>query len=115
MHDTRALVHAVAGADQRLLVLVHEFGPAFGHDDDMEIGFMAVPAGALFRRIVGTHQLGDDLAGGGFGNAEVAVNEKVAQSVHAELRVVGFDMGELGDGSIEHGEAPCRVTSLNQA
>ena len=68
-----------------------------------------------FSGTVGTHQLGEDLAGGGFGDAEIAVDEKIAQSVHAELRVIGFDMGELGDGSIEHSEAPCRVTSLNQA
>jgi len=68
-----------------------------------------------FSGTVGTHQLGEDLAGGGFGDAEIAVNEKVAHSVHAELRVIGFDVGKLGDGSIEHGEASCRVTSLNRA
>jgi hypothetical protein len=76
----------------------------------MEIGFMAVPAGALFRRIVGADELGDDLAGGRFGDAEVTVNEKITQSVDAELRISGFDMGKLGSGSIEHGGAPGQVT-----
>src|SRR5450830_1060822 len=45
MHDAGALVYAVAGFHQRHLILIHEAGPAFEHDDDVKVGFMPVPAG----------------------------------------------------------------------
>ncbi len=92
MHDARALVHAVAGADQGFLVLIHEFGPALGHDDDMELRLMTVPAGAFFGRFIGPDYLSDDLAGCGVGDAEVAVNEEIPQPIRAEFGISGFDM-----------------------
>src|SRR5712671_1232681 len=45
--NARPLMHDVAGLYQRRLVLVHEARPALGHDDDLEIAFMFVPAGAF--------------------------------------------------------------------
>ena len=57
VHDARPLVHAVAGRDQRLLVAVHEARPALEHDDDVEVRLMAVPSGALFRCVIGPHEL----------------------------------------------------------
>src|ERR1700689_80521 len=46
VHDPRPLMHDIAGLHQRRLVLVHETRPALGHDDDLEIAFVRMPAGA---------------------------------------------------------------------
>ena len=75
-------MHDVAGLHQGRLVLVHEARPALGHDHDLEIAFVLVPAGALFRRQVGVglDQMADHLAAGGVGDAEIAIQEEVAQT-----------------------------------
>ena len=88
------LVHAVAGRDERLLVFVHEAGPALEHQDDVEVGSVAVPAGALFRCHVGLDELGEDPAAGRLLDAEVLVEEEVAQPVAAPRRVFGLDVGK---------------------
>jgi hypothetical protein len=103
--DARALVHAVAGLDKRLLVAVHELRPALGHQHDLEFGLMPVPAGALFRCHVGFDKVRDDLALGGRGDAEVAIQEEVAQAVAAPGRVPRLDVREPGGSLIRH-EAP---------
>jgi len=48
VHDPRTLMDDVAGLHQGRLVFIHESGPALGHDDDLEIAFVLMPAGALF-------------------------------------------------------------------
>jgi hypothetical protein len=50
----------------------------------MEVCAMAVPAGALLGCILGAHQLGDHLAIGRVGDAQIAVFEEVAQSIRPE-------------------------------
>ena len=92
VHDARALMNAVAGRDQRLLVLVHEARPALQHDHDMEIGTMAVPAGAFFGCIVGIDQLREHLAGGRVGDSQIAIQEEIAESFPFEISVSGFDI-----------------------
>jgi hypothetical protein len=62
----------------------------------VELGFMAVPAGAFFGRHVGPDDLGDHLAAGCIGDAEVAVDEEVPQAVGAEARVFRLDVREQG-------------------
>ena len=41
---------------------------------------MAMPAGAVGRRLVGLHEMRNDLAAGGVGDAEIAIEEKIAQA-----------------------------------
>jgi hypothetical protein len=67
---------------------------------------MPVPSRAFFWCHIGFNQVGDDFAVRGFGNAQVAVEEKVTQSIGFEMRVAGFDVREQGVGSIKHGALP---------
>ena len=112
MRDAGLLVHAVPGGDEMLLVAIHEAGPAFGHNDDVKVSDMLVPAGAMLRRArrVGLDQLGDDPPAGGVFDAEVAVEEEIAQPVCPPGGVARLVVGEqIGDGLIEHHVAPWRV------
>jgi hypothetical protein len=63
---------------------LEKFGPALDHDDDLEICLMAVPARAFFWCLIGFDQMRNDLAMGGLGNAQIAVQKEVAQSVTLE-------------------------------
>src|SRR5437763_146752 len=82
-------MYDVAGLHQRRLVLVHEARPALHHDHDLEFAVMAVPAGAVLRRTIaiGLDEMADHLAAGRIGNAEVAIQEEVAQT---SARVAGI-------------------------
>src|SRR5580704_11908908 len=46
VNDARSLVDTVPSGDKRHLVLIHEFGPALHHNDDLKIGDVLVPSGA---------------------------------------------------------------------
>src|ERR1700744_4095188 len=84
--DARPLMDDITGLYQCRLVLVHEPRPALGHDDDLEIAIMAMPAGTVFPRPfrIGLDQMADHLTASGAGDAEVAVQEKFAQSPSRE-------------------------------
>lgn len=74
------LVNAIARGDEHFLIAIHEPGPAFGHEYNVEIGHMPVPAraAALGREIgVGFYKLGDDAPARSLHHAEVAVQEKL--------------------------------------
>ena len=104
MRDAGPLMHAVAGGHQMLLVFVHELRPAFCHENDVELGLVAMPAGAFFRRLTGLHQLRDDSSAGGAGDAKVAVEEEVAQAVAAPGRLARLHVREFTDKRLfEHG------------
>ena len=96
MHHAGALVHHVAGFDQRDLVLVHELGPALHHDHDLKIADVIVPAGAIGGRQVRLDQMSDDLAVGGACDAKVAIEKEIAQAAALILGVARFDMAEEG-------------------
>ena len=68
---------------------------------------MTVPAGAVFRRHVGVglDQMADHLTAGGVGNAEIAIQEEVAQAASLELGIAGLVMRKCVDDSvlIHHG------------
>ena len=73
---------------------------------------MIVPAGAVVRRRVGLDQMGDHLAVGGAGDAEVAIEEKIAQAAGKKLRVFWLYMRELYSGANAHGELPMLRCSI---
>ena len=60
---------------------------------------MAVPAGAFLGRQIriGLDQMADHLPAGGVGNAEVAIQEEVAQTSALEFGIAGFDVREFAD------------------
>lgn len=98
MHHAGALVHHIAGFYQRDLVFIHELGPALGHDHDLEVADVIVPAGAVFRRKVGLDQMGDDLAVGGARDAKIAIQEEIAQPARLEFGIARLHMAEKGAG-----------------
>jgi hypothetical protein len=102
MRDAGPLVDDVAGLHQGRLVLIHEACPAFCHDDDLEFAFVLVPAGAfLWRQVgVGLDQMADHLPTGGIRNAEIAIQEEVAQTPAPEFGIAGFDVREFADDSL---------------
>jgi hypothetical protein len=106
MHDSRPLVHAIAGRNERLLRAVHEARPAFEHDDDMKFRLMSVPSGALFRCNIGFYELREDLAPGRFRDAEIAIRKEVTQTFRFEFSVRRLHVRELGDRAFEHAGAP---------
>ena len=63
---------------------------------------MAVPAGAVFRRHlgIGLDQMTDHLAAGRSRDAEIAVQEEVAQASAGEFGIARFDMAEEGAGRL---------------
>ena len=86
------------------LVLAHELGPTFEHQYDVEVGLVAMPAGAFFRRFVGFHQLRDDPPASGVGDAQVTVKKEVAQTIAPPDCVAWFHVGEFTDKRLfEHG------------
>ena len=93
----------IARLDQLLFVLVHEFGPAFGHNHDLKIRLMFVPAGSRFWCPVRLHKVRDDLDIGRLGDAQITLQEKVAQSARHKLRVGRLDVRKTGFGAFEHG------------
>lgn len=102
MANAGTLVHHVARFHQGFLVFVHEACPAPGHDHDLEICFMSVPARACFWCHIGPDQVRDDLAMGGLGNAKVTVQEKITQTARCKRGVGWFHVRKLGDGEIRH-------------
>ena len=96
-------MHHVAGFDQGLLVFVHEAGPAFDHDHDLEIRLMPVPSGARFWCHIGLDQVRNHFSVRGFSDTQVAVQKKVPQSAWHKLRVGGLYVGKLGGSAVEHG------------
>ncbi len=64
---------------------------------------MTVPAGARFWCHVCLHKVRDHLAVRGLGNAQVAVEEKVAQAARHKFGITRFDMRELGGCAVQHG------------
>jgi hypothetical protein len=54
MCDARRHVDEVAGLDEGWLALVHKASPTTHHVDHMEAKFVAMPAGAVFGRLVGS-------------------------------------------------------------
>lgn len=56
VHDAGPLMHHVAGLHQRRL-LVYELCSPLGHDDDLEVAIVPIPADALRRLHVGLHQM----------------------------------------------------------
>jgi hypothetical protein len=96
MHDAGPLMHAVASLDEGFLVLVHEPRPALGHQHDLEVGDMPMPAGAVLRRIFGANEMSDHLAVGRVGDAKIAILEEAAQARAVEMGVALLDMGEAG-------------------
>ena len=61
-----------------------------------------MPAGALLGRQVGVRldQMADHLPAGGVGNAEIAIQEEVAQTSALEFGIAGFDVREFADDSL---------------
>src|ERR1700712_1379483 len=103
MGNSWPLMHTIAGRDQVLLILIHELGPALQHDDDMEVGDMAMPSGTLLGRLLRPSQLGDDATAGCLCDPEVAIFEKGPQPVADPGRVTGFDVGEcIYNWLVEH-------------
>jgi hypothetical protein len=47
--------------------------------------------------------MGDHLAVGGGGNAQIAIEKKVAQAAGLELRIAGLVVGELQSAADTHG------------
>lgn len=106
MRDPRPLVHAGASGHEVFLVLIHEFGPAFEHQNDVEFGLMLAPSGAVFRVLIRFRQLRDDPSAGGGGDAEVAIHKGIAQTVASPWCVARFHMGEfIGPRFFQHGQA----------
>ena len=64
---------------------------------------MAVPTRACFWCHISFNKVRDDFAVGGVGDAQVAVEEKVAQSAAFPFDVFGFEMGKLCRGAVQHG------------
>jgi len=60
----------------------------------MELRLVPVPARALLRCLVGLDELGDDLPAGGRLDAEVLVEEEIAQAAAAPRRISGLDVGK---------------------
>ena len=81
---------------------VHEPGPTLEHDDDLKVRLVSVPSGALFWCHVGFDQVCNHFSVRGVGNAQVAVEEKVAQSFGFERGVAGFDVRKQCGVSIKH-------------
>jgi len=61
-----------------------------------------VPAGAFLRRQVGVglDQVADHLPAGGIGDAEVAIQEEVAQTPAPEFGIAWFDVREFADNGV---------------
>src|SRR5438270_684638 len=87
-------MHDIARLHQSDLVLIHELGPAFHHDHDLEVADMIVPAGAVGGRHVGPYQMGDDLSLGGARDAEIAIKKKIAQAAGSIISVARLGMAE---------------------
>src|SRR5258706_9199392 len=111
MHQTRTLMDAISGGNQRDLVLVHKTRPALHHDDDLKLGDMVMPALAILRRKMGLYQMGDDFAVGRFGYSEVAIEKEIPQAAGEIYRIVGFDLRKQRPGFFVHGaQFMCQFT-----
>jgi len=68
---------------------------------------MFVPTGAVFRRHlrIGLDQMADYLAAGRVRDAEIAIQEEVAQAASGEFGIIRFDVGKFVDDRalIHHG------------
>src|SRR5258705_8811413 len=102
MHDTGALMNAVASRDQRFLVLVHETGPAFQHVHDVKIRTVIMPTRPFLRRAAGSDELRKHFAGGCVRDPEITIDKEVTKSFSFEIGVGRFNVGKLHPCLIQH-------------
>jgi hypothetical protein len=80
MGDARWHVDEVTGLDECWLALIHEACSAALHVDHMKAEFMAMPTGAVFRRLVGADQVDVEAVARCLSDARVRVAGEVAQT-----------------------------------
>jgi hypothetical protein len=62
----------------------------------MKISFVPVPARALLGRHIGLDQMGDNLTTGRSSDAEIAIEEEIAQAFAFEWGIALFNVTERG-------------------